>query len=212
LGSLVDENPQFELLEERSEDGSPSLIITFPNGHQDYTMLSKFYSNDEDRLARLEHCNHIGHLANDPESTIAFTGCPGIDALEMTIMSKHLFGSPMIKWNLDGTVERIENPFNHPLINRETIQPRNLTNDSEPEFHVEDGDEMVNDELAEREEEIEIMQKIIETSAFCWWGWFGTSCGGGGSPPPSPPPDSPPAPSPPSTLPSVNTVQIRVCN
>lgn len=75
-----------------------------------------------------------------------------------------------------------------------------------PEWHQKEKDELVNDEIEEAEEEIEIMEKFT-TSAFCWWGWFGTNCGGGGGgggwwSPPSPPP--------PSNLPSVNTVQIRV--
>ena len=108
---MSDPNPSFELLEERSEDGSPNLMITFPNGQQDFTILRKFYSNEEDRMAGLEHCNHIGHLAGDPESQIAVTGCPGKDDLEMTILSKNMFGSPMVKWNLDGSIERIESPF-----------------------------------------------------------------------------------------------------
>lgn len=98
-------------MEERTEDGSPNLIITFPNGAQDSTVLSKFYSNEEERLARIEHCNHIGYLANDQDTPIAVTGCPGQDDLEMTILSEHFLDSPMFKWKLDGSVDKIESPF-----------------------------------------------------------------------------------------------------
>lgn len=104
-------NPQFELLEERSADGSPTVMITFPSGHQDVTVLSKFYSNEDERLARKEHCNHVGHLANDPESEIAMTGCPGEEDIGITLLSDHLEGFPLFKWHLNGTLERLENPF-----------------------------------------------------------------------------------------------------
>lgn len=98
-------------MDERSDDGSPNIMIIFPNGHQDRTILNKFYSNEEERLARKEHCNHIGHLANDPDSNIAMTGCPGQENVGITILSDHLDGFPMFEWHLNGTIERLENPF-----------------------------------------------------------------------------------------------------
>ena len=42
--------PTFTLVEERNENGAPSVAITFPNGHNDILLLDKFYANEEDRM------------------------------------------------------------------------------------------------------------------------------------------------------------------
>lgn len=86
---------------------------------------------------------------------------------------------------------------------RDDPAPTSIETEDGIEWHVKEGDEMVNDEIEEAEEEIEVMEEFA-TSAFCWFGWFGTSCGGGGGW------WSPPSPPSPTSLPSSNTVQIRV--
>ena len=54
-------------MEERSSDGIPSISVTFPDGYTDNIVLSRFYANEEDRMAKAEHCHYIGHLKNEPE-------------------------------------------------------------------------------------------------------------------------------------------------
>lgn len=90
------------------------------------TVLAKYYSNLEDELARKEHCNHFGHLANDPESSIAMTGCPGREKVAITLLSKHLQGSPLIDWHLNGTIERVEIPIFVSFIVKATIVLRHF--------------------------------------------------------------------------------------
>lgn len=92
---------------ENSEDGSPNFKITFPSGHQDITVLSKFYSNEEDKLARKEHCNYVGHLAESPDSLIAMTGCFGQEKVAITLLSKHVVGSPMFDLYPNGTIQQV---------------------------------------------------------------------------------------------------------
>ena len=43
--------PTFSMVEDKSIDGSPSIIITFPNGKSDTLMLEKYYANEDDRGA-----------------------------------------------------------------------------------------------------------------------------------------------------------------
>ena len=41
--------PKFEISEERTLDGAPSVVVTFPDGYTDTILLSRHYANDEDR-------------------------------------------------------------------------------------------------------------------------------------------------------------------
>ena len=102
--------PVFDLLEERSLDGSPSVSITFPDGYSDRLILSRFYINEEAKLTRSEDCNFIGHLEGEPGACVAMTGCPGSNDLEFTIMSEHSAHSTF-KWLKNGNVEIVESPF-----------------------------------------------------------------------------------------------------
>ena len=43
--------PTFSLVEDKSIDGSPSIIINFPNGESDTLLLEKYYANEDDRGA-----------------------------------------------------------------------------------------------------------------------------------------------------------------
>ena len=103
--------PRFSLVEERSFNGAPVVSITFPDGHEDELVLSKFHANDEDRMANKDHCNFIGHLANEPEACVAMTGCIGSEDVEFTILSSHATESPLFKWTKEGHVEIIESRF-----------------------------------------------------------------------------------------------------
>ena len=74
-------------------------------------MLEKHHANEEDRIANEEHCNYIGHLAEESEACVAMTGCVGFEDVELTVLSTHATYSPMFKWTKDGNVEMIGSMF-----------------------------------------------------------------------------------------------------
>jgi hypothetical protein len=99
----VERSPSFSLVGDRSDNGSPIIAVTFPNGHSDTLHLSHFDADVRD-------CRFNGHLLSDPETCLAVTGCPGQEDVELTILSEHAPGSQMYKWNKDGSVENLESP------------------------------------------------------------------------------------------------------
>jgi len=90
--------PTFTVSKKRSYDGVPSVSVVFPDGYKDTLVLSKFHANDEDKIANKEHCNYIGHLANEPEACVAMTGCFELEDVHFTILSIHISKSSMFKW------------------------------------------------------------------------------------------------------------------
>ena len=99
--------PTFSLVEDKSIDGSPSIILTFPSGESDTLEFEKYYANDEDRTAGAEFCHYIGRLAGDPDAHVALTGCPGgAEDVEFTILSGQL-DETMFRWTKEGKVELI---------------------------------------------------------------------------------------------------------
>jgi len=110
--------PRFSLVEERSFNGAPIVSIAFPDGYEDELVLSKFHANDEDRMANKDHCNFIGHLANEPEACVAMTGCIGSEDVDFTILSAHATESPLFKWTKEGHVEIIESGLKNGLNGR----------------------------------------------------------------------------------------------
>ena len=162
--------PSFTLNAERSLDGSPSVTVTFPDGYQDTLILSKFYTNEEERLEEEEDtedtCAYVGHLANEPEACVAMTGCFGQEDVEFSIASSHAADSGTYSWNMDGTVHVIDNPL------REDRPSAFLRAEGDKEDkEVINGDEI----LLEDDHKVEVLFE-----AFCWngWGW-GCSSGGG---------------------------------
>ena len=100
-----EETPSFVLVEERSSNEAPSIVVTFPDGYQDVLVLSKFYANKQNRIASKERCHYIGHLANELTACVAMTGCVGSQDVQFTILSKHAPKSSTFKWTKDGNVE-----------------------------------------------------------------------------------------------------------
>ena len=100
--------PTFTVSKERLYDGVPSVSVVFPDGYKDTLVLSKFYANDEDRIANMEHCNYAGHLANEPEACVAMTGCFGFEDVHFTILSTHTAESSMFTLTKNGNVEIIK--------------------------------------------------------------------------------------------------------
>jgi len=129
------EAPRFTLEKERSYNSAPSVTVEFSDGYKDTMILNKFYANADDRMANKEHCNYIGHLANELDACVAMTGCVGSDNVEFTILSTHASESSMFKWNKDGNVEVIKTGFENGLNGqRDMLEvPRDL---------VENGDEV----------------------------------------------------------------------
>ena len=63
IGSSSESNPKFTLTKNRLLGEVPSVSIQFPDGSTDTLVLRKYYSNNQDRVAEVERCNFIGHLA-----------------------------------------------------------------------------------------------------------------------------------------------------
>ena len=95
------------MLQERLDNGAPSIAITFPDGHTDNLILGHFYAEED----RPRGCHFSGHLEHDSEACVGMTGCIGSDDVEFTIISDHASGSGMYKWKKDGNVEHISHPF-----------------------------------------------------------------------------------------------------
>ena len=134
--------------QDRSLDGSPSVSIAFPDGYTDTLILSRYYSNENDRLAQTEKCHFFGHLEGEPEACIALTGCPESDDLEFTIMSEHS-SDTMFKWNKNGDIQLIESKaLGTYLVRRDQQEDQNGI------WTPVDGDEMVNSAIEEAELEI----------------------------------------------------------
>ena len=91
------------MLQERLDNGAPSIAITFPDGHTDNLILGHFYAEEN----RPRGCHFSGHLEHDSEACVGMTGCIGSDDVEFTIISDHASGSGMYKWKKDGNVEHI---------------------------------------------------------------------------------------------------------
>ena len=135
--------PRLAFSQDRSFDGSPRVSISFPDGYTDTMVLSRYYSNENDRLARTENCNFFGHLEGEPDACIALTGCPGSDDLEFTIMSEHS-SDTKFKWNKNGEVQVIESKARGTYLVRRDQGDLNGSWD----------DEMVNSSTEEDESEI----------------------------------------------------------
>jgi len=141
----------FQLVEERSATGGPSVTVTFPDGYTDTLVFSRYYSTEEDRMAETEACHYIGHLANELEACAAMTGCVGKEDVEFTIMSKHAPESGMFKWTKDGKVEIIESTFKKGK-GESRVLMRGGTDD---DGWGQDLDELENAGIANAEKEIE---------------------------------------------------------
>ena len=109
--------PSFSLISDRSANGTPIIAVTFPNGHSDTLVLTQFVDGDgsekpeNPEIPTSRDCRYIGHLYSEPEACLAMTGCVGSEDVEFTILSEHAPASGMFKWNIDGQVENLENPF-----------------------------------------------------------------------------------------------------
>ena len=109
-----EETPNFSLIQERLDNGIPSIAITFSDGYSDLLVLNHFYDRDN----RPEGCHFMGHLENEPNSCMGMTGCIGI-------MSEHATGSGSYTWNKDGTVDNLKHPLENGM-NDKTIPYNNF--------------------------------------------------------------------------------------
>merc|ERR1712223_1829032 len=137
----------FTLVEERSSNRSPTVKVTFSDGYTDTLVLSRYHSSEEDRIAGVEECHFIGHLEKEVDACVAMTGCVGSEDVDLTILLTHAIGSSMFRWAKDGKVEIIESPFENGNSRSEML----LREDKEDDGWVYDGDEMINQPMAQAE-------------------------------------------------------------
>ena len=105
---LANENLKFRITASRSIADPPSIQVTFSNGVQDELVLTQYKFNDLSTAG----CNYLGRLRNDPESSVAVTGClnnPG-DKLEVTLLSENNINH-MFLVDFYGNTEIIKSPF-----------------------------------------------------------------------------------------------------
>ena len=171
--------PDFHILEDRSENGSPSVQITFPNGKSDKLVLKKYYTNEAEERAELEHCNFIGHLEHEQDACIAMTGCPGTEDVEFTIMSKNSPESSFL-WKKSGEVQVLKNELEGIYIKPEVDDQ---AQEGQDEHFKEVEDEIIN----ENQEEIE-----AEIEENFWCSWYPSAWGCASRPKPNPRPQPKP--------------------
>ena len=94
--------PSFSLIEERSENGTPLVKVTFPDGSSDFLFLGKYDNMDG---------HFIGHLRDEPEACVAMVHHP--EHAEITLLSERAVGSTMYKWKTNGEVELIPEVFSN---------------------------------------------------------------------------------------------------
>ena len=99
---------EFSLLNERSLDSSPSVLVTFPDGYMDRLVLTKNTFNIDDKIEIDDGCNYVGHLAMEKDACVAMTGCFGADDIELTIMSSHVIGSTGFVWTKEGVIHAVD--------------------------------------------------------------------------------------------------------
>ena len=70
--------------------------------------MDNFYFAEEDKLARKENCDYIGHLAGDLNTCVAVTGCAGSEDLEITMIGER---GGLYRMDLNGLVSLVEPDF-----------------------------------------------------------------------------------------------------
>ena len=99
---------EFSLLDERSLDSTPNIMVTFPDCYNDRLVLRKNHFNDGDKIEFDDGCNYVGHLAIEKDACVAMTGCFGSDDIEFTIMSIHSAGSTAFVWTKKGEIHTVD--------------------------------------------------------------------------------------------------------
>ena len=105
---LENEAPKFHVVTSRSIEEPPTIHVTFANGLHDDFDLRHYKMN---KVAPIG-CNYIGHLREDPSSSIAVTGCLNNpeDRLQVTLNSRNSINK-MFKVDSFGNVEIVRSPF-----------------------------------------------------------------------------------------------------
>ena len=120
---------EFSLIDERSVDSSPKVMVTFPDGYKDSLVLRKNHFDVGDKMEVDEGCNYIGHLEIEKDACVAMTGCFGSDDIEFTIMSRHATGSTGFVWTKEGEIHTVDGDkkvykYNPEIINGHIIIKR----------------------------------------------------------------------------------------
>ena len=107
----IGKTPSFSLVSDRSANRAPLIDVTFPNGHTDTLVLSPFVDGMVHEPSESGDCRYSGHLLSEPEACLGVTGCPGLEDVELTILSQQAPGSGMFRWYKNGRVETLETPY-----------------------------------------------------------------------------------------------------
>ena len=99
---------KFFLSDDQARVSSPSIFVSFPDGHTDKLVLGKHFFNNQDRMADDNDCRFFGHLEKEREACVAMTGCIGSEDVLFTIMSIHSPGSTHFLWTKEGHVEILD--------------------------------------------------------------------------------------------------------
>ena len=109
--------PQFTIMKTRSGNDAPDIRVTFEDGQSDILVLDNYLVNGAYSFKAVgESCSYIGHLAEDSEACVAMTGCLGMEDVELTILSFKDNRNGLFKWNRNGSVEQIADPFEVKLL------------------------------------------------------------------------------------------------
>ena len=79
--------PIFKVVSSRTWQEPPSIEVFFPNGLHDEFVLEHYKLFKDSKKGH----NYIGHLKNNPDSSVAVTGemVKPTDRMEITLLSKH---------------------------------------------------------------------------------------------------------------------------
>ena len=155
----IPETPTFLLNQERSLDGIPSVSITFPNGYTDNLVLSKYSITGKKEDYRDHLCHYVGHLEKEQSACVAMTGCPGLNDVTFTIMSKHVQGKSFT-WTKDGNVKIVPGVNEHPGFPKTRGVP--VTRDDE-KLGAEDDDTDSEDDDTDAEDDDAAMLRVTKS-------------------------------------------------
>lgn len=74
----------------------PKLQIRFPDGTKDRILL-KPHSPLQDKSGLDNECLFLGHVEGIRQSSVAVTGCPGDDEVQVTIVTKSTSGQYLLR-------------------------------------------------------------------------------------------------------------------
>ena len=106
--SISDEDDlKFHVVTGGNNEIPPTIQARFSNGEQDDLVLKHYRINEHAEVG----CNYLGHLQNDPYSSVAVTGCLNSpeDKLEITMVSDNYLKTVSVDFR--GNTQKIKSPY-----------------------------------------------------------------------------------------------------